>query len=270
MLKNLMELQVVLVVLILCGCANPYAKYYRDLTNGTDFINNPNFEITNGPPRLIITDNPAESALKLREDGYLPLGFSSFWARDLSESKAIKHGEQIKASIVLFFKKYRNTESGSIPLTLPSTQTSNSSYSGNIYGTGGNASFYGSGTTTTYGTQTTYIPYEHDYYDYAVSYWIKQKNFRLGAVVIDLSNDDKMAIGSNKGVKVDVVVKNTPAYNADILRGDLIKKIEDDPVLDITSFQKHIVKNEGKIVKITLIRNGQEITKKVNIDKVMK
>ena len=244
------------MVLIFCGCTNYHNKYYRDLTNGIDFRKNPNIEISNAPPKLITTNNHDETARKLREDGYSAVGYSSFWtSRDFSEPEAIEYAEQIKASVILFSKKYRNSQSESTPLILPNTQTSYNSFIG---------------TTTTYGTQTTYIPTTSHYYDYMISYWIKQKSFRLGIEVKDLSDADKIALGSNKGAVVDIVTKNTTAYEADIINGDLIRKISDDAVLDKDSFYKLLDKHEGNTVKITLIRNGQEISKDVRINKTVK
>jgi hypothetical protein len=266
-MRNLIRSCLALLALTICGCMNPYAKFYRDLTNGVDISSHPNMEISSAPPRLVHTGNHDETAMQLREEGYHAIGLSSFWAKDYSETKAIEQAEHVKASVVLFSKKYRNSESGSVPLTLPTTQTSYNSFSGNVYGTGGSANYYGSGSTTTYGTQTTYLPYTNHYYDYMVSYWVKQKNFRFGIEPKELSETDKVALQSNKGVRVDLVVKNTPAYEADILKGDFIKQIAEDPILDTKSFFKAIDKHEGTTVKIMLIRNGQEITKEVSISK---
>lgn len=267
MKKCLVKSLMIVLALLLCACTNPYAKFYKDMTGGLALANNPNIESANTPPRLIPTGNHDATAMQLREEGYLILGYSSFWAGDFSESRAIDHAEKINASVILFSKKYRNSQSGSVPLTLPNTQTSYNSFSGNIYGSGGNANYYGTGSTTTYGTQTTYIPYTNHYYDYMVSYWVKQKEFRLGIEPKELSDSSKIAIGSNKGVEVSLVIKNTSAYEEDILKGDVLRKIFNDDIQDVESFYRLLDKYEGSTVKITLVRNGQEMTKEVKINK---
>jgi len=256
---------VVLLTLLLCGCANPYAKFYRDYTNGADISSNPNIEVKSGYPRLIPTSSHDEDAQKLREDGYTTIGSSSFIAGNIDDSRAIDHGENVKSSIVLLTKKYINSESGTIPLTLPNTQTSYSSFSGNVYGNNGSANYSGSGTTTTYDTQTTYIPYTVHRYNYMASYWVKVIH-KFGVDVIELSANEKATLGSNKGVVVIAVIKNTPAYYADILKGDIFRKMGNDSITDLFSYKSLVGKYEGHVVKITLVRNGQEIVKEVNIN----
>lgn len=266
MVGKVEKMATILLTLFLCGCANPYAKYYKDTTNGIDLASNSNYELPTSRPKLIKKTDHDETATRLKIEGYQMVGYSSFWGVESDEEKAIDHAEQIKASLVLLTRKYRNSESGSMPLVLPNTRTSSSNFSGNVGGT----NYYGTGTTTTYGTQTTYIPYTNHYYNYLVSYWIKQKTFRLGTEPRELTDAEKTELNSNKGIAVNLVTKHTSAYEADILKNDLIVKLADDLVDDIPSFYKLLDKYEGSTIKITLVRKGQITTKEVRINKTIK
>jgi len=256
MLKKLSMLKIALCltcIFVLTGCANPHNTFYKDFTEGVNIRNDARFEISNSKPTIILTDNVEAGIRKLKEDGYIAIGESSYWAaRDFSEKDALEYASQNGASVVLYYKKYKNSESTTTPLVLPNAQTS---YNPII------------GTTTTYGTQVTNIPITHHYYDYSISYWIKQIKFRLGLEVNDLLDPDKKLIGSNKGVKVSVVIKNTPAYDNEFLPGDILKKVNTDTISDSKSFYEILGKYEGKLVEISVIRDGKEIIKSVKVNK---
>ena len=281
MRDNLIRLALIAISLVMSGCANPYVKYYTDLTNGDNsYMRSPNI-VKSTPPRIVYAADADKGIRDLKENGFHAIGYSSFWAGDIDASKALKQAEELQASVVLYTKTYKSTESGYRPLTLPTTNTSSTSYSGdvnsnsttkssytgNTYNTYGSGNYSGTATTTTTGTQTTYIPYTNVYYDYKVSYWIQQKEFRFGVEGKDLTDAQRSELGSNKGVNVDLVVKNTPAYDADILSNDIITKFNNDSVSNMQTMYKLLDKYEGNLIKVTLIRNNVEIIKEVKINK---
>ena len=55
--------------------------------------------------------------------------------------------------------------------------------------------------------------------------------------VNDLTDDLRKQLGSNRGVVVNVVVKGSPAFNADIMRGDIITQINKEIVSDVQRFR---------------------------------
>ena len=263
-LMRVKECLLAVVVLCVCGCVNPYAKYYTDLTQGEPYVNQPNYEFSDNV-KVFGSDNQQDDAIKLLEDGFVCIGTSAFYAKDLSTERAIAQARDVKASVVLISKTYRNTESGVVPLTLPTSQTSYNSFSGNAYGTSGNTSFSGSGTTTTYGTQTTYLPYSNTFYNYAATFWIKQKTARLGARFRDLNDNEKKSLGSNKGVVITAVVKGGAAYEADILKGDIVKSVDGTPIQDTQSFRGALAQREGAQVTFSILRDDKEMTKQVKL-----
>ena len=263
----------VLIVLLLIGCARPrpYAKYYHDTIQGKDTSN---LIFTTEEPRVFYGVNPEADALKMVEDGYALIGYSSFIGRKFNENQAINQARQVKASVVIVYSKYFDTKSGIYPLELPDVKTSFSSglttAHGSVFGSGGYASgsatAFGNGTTTTFGTKTIYLPYSIDRFKQGATYWVKVKGFIFGALAKDLPPELRQKIGSNKGVLVIAVVKGTPAFSADILMGDVIKKINNIEILDQKHYEATLIINANKKINITLLRNGKEIVKEIHLN----
>jgi C-terminal processing protease CtpA/Prc len=159
-------------------------------------------------------------------------------------------------------------------LVLPDIKTSLSNAQATAYGSAfgsggyasGSATAYGTGTTTTYGTKTIYKPYTIDRFEQGATYWVKKKSYLLGTIPQDLSPDLRQKIGSNKGMLVIGIVKQTPAFSADILQGDIIKKINNIEILDTKHCEQTLISNANKKVTITLLRDGKEIVKEVKVN----
>ena len=226
----------------------------------------------------IYGSNVDADAQKMFEDGYDLVGFSSFNAGEVDKGKLIAQARKVKAEVVVFYSQYTNTLSGVMPLTLPdnhtvtTTYTGNSNISGNVYGSrggwanySGTGSSFGTANTTIYGSKTTYIPYSQNRYDYMASYWIKMKKPIFGVLAIDLTSEQRSKIGTNKGAFVYGVVKGSPAFMADIFKGDIIKKINEDDVKDTADLVLKTDTNFGKKVTVTLVRDGNNLTKDVQL-----
>lgn len=275
------KLFIALLFLIFCvGCAttNPFYQFYQDQTGGADITTIPIVILPSGEPKIYSGSNAESDSQKMIEEGYWLLGHSSFNAGNVSERQLIAKAKDVKAEAVIFYSQYTNTVSGSIPLTLPDnkTITTNNSGtafgSGNIYGYGGSAyysgtgSYYGTSNTTVYGTKTTYIPYSQNRYDYLATYWIRMKKPILGAYANDLSSEMREKIGSNKGVIISAVVRQSPAFMADILRGDIIKKVNDLEIIDAVTFHESLPQFAGQTVSIEIFRDGKNIIKEIKLN----
>ncbi|MBK9444877.1 MAG: PDZ domain-containing protein [Betaproteobacteria bacterium] len=247
--------------LFLQGCATPFSDHYRDLTQGRDIATSPRAVLGTGEPVVYRGGDKALDYIKMIEDGYGLLGYSSFNGPSVSLDGAIEQAKKAKATTLLWYSKYTNTVSGVVPLTLPSTQTTNASFSG----TAGGAYFSGTASATAYGTTTSFIPYSINRSDYFVSYWIKLTPPAFGANVSNLPPEIRQRIGSNKGVLVHAIVNNSPAYKADIVTGDVLKRIGGDELTDENSYYDAIDKYRGKEVEVVLDRAGNTIQKAVRI-----
>ncbi|MBT6338042.1 MAG: PDZ domain-containing protein, partial [Desulfobacula sp.] len=160
-----------------------------------------------------------------------------------------------------------NTVSGAMPLTLPDTTTTNTSIYGNVYGSGGSANFLGSGTSTTYGTKTTYIPYSVRRSDYYASYWIKGKPPTFGLIETEIKAETRKLIGTNKGVIAYAIVAKSPAFYADIFKGDILLKIGNVDIYDFKTYMNALGKYGGQKVDVHIYRDGKVIVKNIQFNK---
>ncbi len=250
---------------LLQGCAAPFAQFYYDQTGGADLSKLPSVVLPTGEPQVYRGSDQEQDALKMFEDNYNLVGYSSFNAGNVDENGAITQAKKVNASVVILYSKYTGSVSGSVPLTLPDTRSSSTSLSGSAYGSSGYTSYSGTAYTTTYGTKTTYIPYTVHRSDYLATYWIKMKPPIFGTHIIDLTPEIKQQIGSNKGVLIYAVIKGSPAFEADILKGDVLRKIGDVAVFDAESFQKALAEYQGREVDVLIVRGDKELHKSVKL-----
>lgn len=254
------------MVTSLSGCApEPYSHFY---SGRVDAAKDPKVIIPNEEPKLFRGSDKEKDALAMAENGYVMVGYSAFNAGNVDNKGAIAQAKKVHASIILIYSEYVNTVSGVMPFTQPDTRTSTSSLSGNVYGPRGDmATYSGTATTTTYGSKTTYIPFSVNRYDYLATYWAKLKPLLLGVRVRDLTPETRNEIQSNKGVRVAIVVKDSPAFRSDILKGDVLRRIGETEIYDAKSFGNTVQKYEGQNVFITIYRNGKLLKKQVQINK---
>lgn len=227
-----------LLPVLLGACASGYKEFYKPNQNATPEViatirvaappTNPAIERSQPGDNRIILDAYAER-------GYFMIGHSMFNSgRTESEDAAVGQARVVGADLVLILNpKYTGTVTSSVPIATPTSSTSYSSGTATAYGPGGSATAYGSGTTTTYGTSTTYIPVTVNRMDFGAVFFIKQK-FGLGALFRDLTDSERQELQTNKGVAIRLVVDGMPAFNSDLLVGDIVSAIDGTPVLNRT------------------------------------
>lgn len=257
---------IMLTLVALSGCSNAFSKFYYAQTEGIDVARLSVAGAGGKDPTLFRGTDEETDHLRMLEDGFWMIGYSSFNAGAQSDKGAIRQARKVHASVVLLYVSYTNTVSGVTPLMLPNNQSSTTSLYGNAYGAGGSTTFSGTAYTTTQGSQIAYMPYIVNRYDYMATYWVKMKPPIFGVFVDDLSAEIRQKIGSNKGQCVMAVVKNSPAFRADILRGDILRKIGDAEVSDRESFFGAADRYAGQTVRVLIYRDGKEIEKDVTLN----
>lgn len=255
----------VLAAALLQSCAMPYARFYHDTTGGLDVTKLKTVIMPTGEPKVFRGSSPKADALKMMEDGYALLGYSSFNGGTIDQNGAIAQAKKVHAAVVILYAKYTNTTSGAIPLTLPETRTSSTTMTGSVYGSGGYANYTGNAYTTTYGSRTTYIPYSTRHYDYFASYWIKLKSPIFGTYLRDVPQDARRKDGSNKGMLIYAIVRGSPAFEANIIEGDVLRAIGSDEINDKAEFHKALIDYQGRKVAVRLYRDGKKIMKMVQL-----
>jgi hypothetical protein len=255
----------------LFACANGYKKFYHQIPGATpERIAATREAHSTGNPIVERTGLPPESIRdQYSEAGYAAIGYSSFnGGAGAAESGAIAQAKAVEADLVVISNpSYTGTQSSVVPIVTPTTSTSYSSGSATAYGGyGAPVTAYGSSTTTTYGTQTNYIPVKVDRYDYAAVYMVKQKIY-LGIQYRPLTPDERAAQQSNHGVAVTVVVRGSNAFRNDILVGDVILAVNGEPVDGPDELSRMIEADKGTIARISIRRNGSLLEKMVPIAK---
>ncbi|WP_144162831.1 PDZ domain-containing protein [Paraburkholderia sp. BCC1885] len=246
---------------ILAGCANPYAQYYNDRTGGIDITKATGVIVSDTPPVIIRGSDPETDYQTMFGDGFRLLGYSSFNGKEGREYQVKQQAEAVKAVRVLLYEKYSGAEQTAVPLTLPNTASATT----NFYGSGG----YGTATTTMTGSTTTMVPISVRRYDQMATFWIRAKpNPVLGIDIRDLTPQQRAILQTNKGVTVNAVQKDTPAYDADLLKGDILKSVGSIEVTDGRELQQLLQKFAGQKVKVEFIRDGKLVSKDIKLNPI--
>lgn len=238
-------------LLVISGC-NPYSQFYTG--RAENILDNPKVIIPMDAPTLKRGFDAEADMTNMLENGYALIGYSSFNAGYANENGALEQAKKVHADTVIVYTEYSHKLSGSMPITAPTY------HSGTIYDSGGFASYSGTSYTT------TYVPYNVERYDYFATYWVKMKPPSLGIYFDDLTDELRKKVGSNKGIYITVVVKGSPAFNADLLSGDIIRKLNDTEVIDMAHFSKLGAENKEQQIKLEVFRDGKTIIKQIQLN----
>lgn len=219
-------------------------------------------------PEVVLSDNMEDSLRQFIRKGLLPVGYSTFTSGG-SETRlgAAAQGRAVGADSVLVARpRYLSSNTTSVPITLPTTSTSQTTSNRSASGSGGTATVQGNSTTTTYGSTTRYVPITVNRFEYSAIYFVKRK-LTFGAVYRETTDEERRQIGSNRGVVVTGVVDGGAAYAADILPEDLIVDVDSLPVAGVAGMSALLEVNKGKVVTMSLLRRGGDklITKTVRL-----
>jgi hypothetical protein len=260
---------VALLGVLVLRCANGYQQFYTDLMRGQSIALSKYLIANFEQPQVFRGTDPDVDAVAMAENGYWLIGYSNFNGPISSQNDPAAQARAVHAAVVLVYGKFSHSVAGSIPYTVytPGTVVTTNS-NGSIYdSTGGSANY--SGTTYTYlpGYSTTYqSPYRIDRYDQAASFWVKTKRQRLGIIQRDLTEEQRQRYQRNRGIVAFAVVKGSPAFMADILRGDVVIRIGSDDVIDAATYIPLIDKYQGQDVDVVWLRAGEQHSKIIHIN----
>lgn len=259
----------VLGTAFLTGCANPFAQVYQNYSSQWPITLQQRLLPPSSEPRIISSSNLHEDGLKLEEQGLQPVGFAGFRGRLAGQQQLITQARKVGADVVLYSSEFFHTEQGVIPVTAYqpgqtyTTQTSGTA-TANAYGSGGYASgsgtYSGYSTTTTPGTYNTeYIPYQRQVFDQTAVFFRHVKPGVFGAKFAPIPDDLRTKLQRNTGALVIVVVENSPAFKANVMRGDVIIQIADKPVATAQELFDLLQSYVGQKIVFKVIRDTQTI-----------
>ncbi len=250
------------VIVLLTGCASGFEKYYHPANPAALALAATTLVPAPAKPAVYLhSANVQADAKRMAEDGFVYIGESSFYgpANRSNQAQAVEQGKKVGASVVLFKSDYMDTRSGVVPYTVANPNVvSTVNTSGTIYGNNGSSANYsGSGTITTPGGYSTYaIPYSVDRNTFYASYWAKRdvNKIHLGLNYIPIDDATRHRLERNTGVQVVVVVRGTPAFNANFLEGDILLRLNGKDITDVQSLSADLMRLPGQVVTFDLLR----------------
>jgi len=265
-------LSIILTFTALSCATNNYRDYYSDQTNGLD-LRELHFAVGlledgEEPTIRYGTADLEADILAMREEGYLMIGYSHFNAANAPEAHLVSQAKKVRATNVISYQQYTETVSGSTTLVLPGIPQQQTTYhSGSIYGSGGHASYSGTSTTTVPGQSTvTSIPYTIHRYDFLATYWVRSGKPAFGVNLGRLSDQTRRRLGTNRGCEVMVVLNETNAYYADVLRGDVLISVDRKAVNSVDECLEAIAGSRGRTVQMVFLRGDERREIRVPVD----
>lgn len=266
-LQTRVILQALLGLLVVTACASGFEKFYTPAPpNALAAV------VTLPPPQtpqlFAHSDDLQLDGKRLREQGFIFIGSSSFYgpANRSNAQQAVAQGKKVGAAVVMVKSQYMDTLTGVVPFTTtgpPQVATVNTSGTVNTYGSGGYATgtYDSTGTVTMPGATTTnYLPYSIPRNTFYASYWAKgdPQKMRLGAYWVPLSDDLRHRLQRNTGVVINIVVNGTPAFRANVLEGDVVEKINNEDVIDVSGFRDQLRRFAGQQANLTVVRGDEQ------------
>ena len=115
--------------------------------------------------------------------------------------------------------------------------------------------------TTTYvpgTTSTQMVPYTIQRYSFFATYWAKFRVVHFGAFYVNLPPAMSQQLQRNTGIVIDLIVKGSPAFFANVLVGDAVIKVNEEDVVDVPGFQNILMRNAGNQVTLTILRGKEQ------------
>jgi hypothetical protein len=232
-----------LAVMGLCAPAfgNDWQKFYHPLQDASAAVP------WAGPPEIVTgSGNLVEDVDRMWRHGYGVIGYSAFNSPNDKTADAIKWGQALKARYVMLGTSLTSSRTGVLPVTVPhdTTSTTNGMVGGTPF----------SATTTRSGMQTSLMPFTVNRFDKLAIYFSEVPKKGTGILPRELAQAEISALETQRALAVRAVRDGSPAYEANILPGDLIVEVNGKPA-DAANWQA-AVKGDA-VLHVRLMRNGQ-------------
>ena len=254
------------ILAIYLGCSNPFNDTYVSKLESWPSGQVARVLPVQGDVKLMTSLDIKNDAERMLENGYLLLGRSKFRETQININEAKKFAREINASIVLVERKFADAVTEAVPINewIPARQETLKSKSVVVSGPNAGKVIETEITKEIQGEfRTKYVPQTMEYYDYAATYWGKLKPPIFGVFVNRLDNESRQRLKSNRGVIVRAVIRDSPAFKADIIPNDIITSFADQAITDIEQLFDLVLLNNGGTVDVEFIRD--DVLKKIAI-----
>lgn len=256
-------------LLLIGGCAgNLYRKNYTtELSDKAPKGEATKLENAPAQPELLTTDDMKADGLRMLELGYRPIGVSKFISTFGTAAEALQQAKDVGAEYVVVMRKYVGSDVVSVPVQewSPARRIIMNTSNTNPVSDRNGPPVYGN---EAYGViegeyETRFVPKTVEVYDHRASFWKMADQPVLGVLGSNLDEVQSKASGSNRGVAVRVVVRNSPAFDADIFRGDIIQQIGTHEVVGTYDLFEKVHALSGTEAGLKIWRDGKIVLKTV-------
>jgi len=207
-----------------------------------------------GEPKIRREAVTEDTFIRLLEEGFVLLGTSQFNGPREGDAGLREQARRIGAEVVVADATYARTETGVTPVTRYYPHTYHRQ--GSIRTDSGQRRV--SEFVTVYSAQTEYIPYSTAQYDHFAAYWTRPlRPPILGARCAELTPEERKDVGRNQGVKVIASVRGSPAWNANLMPGDIILDLNDQRISGLSDLREAVERHAGETVTLTILRDGE-------------
>ncbi len=231
-----------LALTLLGGCANGFSDFYTQNVNSIEAERELILLKAGEMPVIYESDNPDRDIDILKSKNHVLLGHSLFNGKIHSKDLLIQQAIKVKATHVVYTSKYTNSQITSSPLILPN-------------------GFGGFSSTTMIGQQLRF--------DQLAAFMAKSKTKpRFGIGPEDLNPETRKNLGTNKGVLVMIVFDDTPAFNANLFKGDVITHVNNREILNTEHLGRvlNAIPEDTKAVDLSILRDGKVIHLVLNLE----
>lgn len=257
---------------------NGFTRFYQDDTQNMRPEIRQRLLPPSGPPQIenVALAQVQDEAMRFVERGYMRIGVASFSGPAGTREQAIEQAEKVGAEFVIIGGEYSRTAQVTLSsLSVQPGQTYTTQEHGSMTGStfqGGNTgfgygSYSGSATTTTPPTfQTQYTPLQIPIYSQVALFWRRAKPGIFGAQFAPIPEDVRAKLERNTGALVAAIVEGSPAFKANVIRGDVIIQFANTPVDTVQNLLDVIPSYAGQKVSLTIIRGAKTLTLEVQLN----
>ncbi|MCP5380860.1 MAG: PDZ domain-containing protein [Kordiimonadaceae bacterium] len=244
-----------IMVLSACGAGSYGSSYHGYLT--PEMASNVVMLGDEQEPNLILSNNLDRDVQSYLEHNYVVIGESAFNGLQESPQNAVKQAKEVRATHVIVSSAYTGTESR---LDYDYQDVYHTVFVNRVRTVNGKTVNVTEAVTV---RDTVSVPYlrQYDKFDQWAVYLVKSlQRHKLGILMRDLNQDDRLKYKRNTGAYIDVVLSNSPAFLADIIRGDILLAINGNKVFNSSDAVAKIrtLDVNGTKVVLSLLKEGQE------------
>lgn len=228
----------------------PYAKSYTVIET---YDKREKLPLEGEPEIYASTGDWIDDYKRMVANNFVLLGTSDYNTGRIRSKAALALATVIGAQIVIIKPIYANTDTEVIPfLARSENRSDNSDHMSE-------ASQKNANDTDADMAETSFVPDAISAFDYGAQFWARARLPVFGANFSNFDTGDARIAGTEDGVKIYVIIRNSPAYEGNVNINDLITHVDDNPVRGVEDFMDIIERNAGSEIILSVIRKKRKL-----------